>query len=360
MAPFHRARAHLHRHPGLLLWAAAGLFQLGVFGFYALRTGTPFVSTLEHFDANWYLEIVDTGRGPVTDDASLGKWAFLPLTLLLVSGLKALTAWPSSVLGALLSLLAGGLAFRVLERVEDPELPRATPWGFFLLAWSPASHVLFTFHTEALFLLASAVAVATYRRWPWASALALAAAVATRNQGVFVVLWILALCWRARLWRALLLNAAVAAAGWALMVAWMASQTGRPFVAYEAQRLWPHANGVLEVVQALWMGNASQLVALPWVVRHLYALAWLGAGAWMLRAAGAVTGAYVLVSAGVMLFQGTLQNAFRFSVVCFPLFFFLGERVAKAPRWAQAAALALWLTLHQWCLNVWLRDGWPY
>lgn len=341
------------RLQGLLFVGAAALYHLVMFGLYARSHGVSFEQTLAHFDSNQLADLVENGRGLITDGASEARWAFYPLVPAVVGAVGG----SAYFVGAALSLLAFA-GFALLPHQGFGDAPGR--WGWFLLAFSPASLVLMTFHSEAVFLFASALCFYFLSGPRFVLSLfGLAVCVLTRNQGAFVAVIGLAVLAQSKRWGRVAAFAAVALAAEAVLLGQAAHASGTPWAYVRAQQHWPHATGVADVVRTLWMGNASQEVNRHWVPRHLYALAWLGVSVLMLRGQRAA-GGYSLLSSAVMLLQGTLQNAFRFSSVVFPAFFFLGARLERQRLPVKLVVAFGWLALHHWVTLTWLRDGWPY
>lgn len=356
-----RPRAALRRAPGTSALAAALLFQVLAHAQWVLRKDVTWTSTLTHFDSNWFVDLIEHGRGVPTDVASLSRWAFLPGMLELTRAVAAVTTLPVVWSGALLSTVCAFAAVRLLERNPSAALPTPTTVGWLLFVLSPASSLFFTFHTEGLFLLASVVALIALERRPWLSLIAVAVCVVTRNQGVFVVAWLVLLALAQRRHRLALALSACGLAALLALAAWSYAGTGALWSHYRAQANWPHADGLKGIIATFWFGNESQIVGVHWVPRHVFAIAWLVLGlAWVVRGPKRATALYVLASAGVLWLQGNLQNAFRFASVCFPAYFYAGEYVSRRPRWLQAAMLVLFAALHVWVVRTWLRDGWPY
>lgn len=71
-------------------------------------------------------------------------------------------------------------------------------------------------------------------------------------------------------------------------------------------------------------------------------------------------GLYVLACFLVQLPQGELVNTWRFAAPVFPLFFFVGDELAKRPRWLQGLALAALVAVNLDTARRFARGLWAY
>lgn len=349
------------RGPWVLLLAVL-LYDFGLFASYASSHGATFESTLAHWDSNWFAELIGSGRGTSSAADAPERWAFLPLTLTLVSAVSALTGLSVYLAGTLVSVALLAVAIWLIER-REAQRPFGRPrslWGWAAFLLAPGSLALHTFHTEALFLLLSVIALhaATDGR-TLGAAVAVGLALWTRNQGVLLAVTALAILLSARRLHAALWVAAGALASWSLLLGYSAVQAGTPWAFYRAQGQWNHARTLLEVLKSLVMANEPDPWSWVWVSRQLYAYGWAAAAVALFKRHRG-EGLYVGLSLLPLLFQGNAHAAFRYSCVLFPAFFLLGELLAAARWWTKLLAAAAWLTLHHLVLLAWLRDQWAY
>ncbi|MBF5041747.1 hypothetical protein FGE12_05045 [Aggregicoccus sp. 17bor-14] len=330
----------------LLLLALVLLHHLGSWLYLGARRGVPLLDALNRWDSALYSTVATRGaEGPL--------WAFLPLYPAAVrAGLWLLPGGLApQVVGLLLSTLA--LLLFVLAvtwaqgRVAPGDaraalLPRGS-WGWFVLLYWPVSYTLHSHHTEGLFLLLSFGAL-------WAAAggravvagLLAAACVWTRNQGVLVA--VTAALLGLPQWRRFLLTGGLAFAGFLALLGYEAAGTGDPLAFLHAQGGWTHAASVGDVLRTFWFGNPWQNTNTGSLQRHAWYLLALALVPGLWRRSGPL-GLYALLSLALILLQGELVNAFRYTVVLFPLAFYAGERLERLPPWARGAlALGLvWL-----------------
>lgn len=355
------------RPPALLL-SLVLVHHLGSWLYVSARRGVPLLQVLERWDSVHYSAVAT--RGPEG-----GLWAFLPLYPALVrAGLWLLPAGaaPQGV-GALLSTLAL-LAFVLAGvwaqgRVRGPEarallLPRQT-WGWFVLLYAPASYTLHSHHTEALFLLLSSGTL-------WAAAggravaagLLAAACVWTRNQGVLVAVTAALRAAgsapaRVQQVQRVLLAGGIGFAGFLALLGYQYVHTGDPLAHVHAQAGWTHATSAWSALSSLWFANPWQNTGPGSLQRHAWflLLLLLSLGLWR---RSRPLGLYGLLSLAVITLQGELVNAFRFTVVLFPLAFLAGEWLARLPSWARVVLAALLVALNHAAARRYALGLWAY
>lgn len=330
---------------------------------YALRHHVPFGDAICRWDCSHYEWIA--GHGYAGE-----RWAFLPLfpglTHMLASMFGARPEWS----GVVLSGLCLALYIVLVETVGRSTPQRAllvpeTALGWFVLLYSPASYALNTNHTEALFLLLSYAAfLLAARGRPELSGLLAGACVWTRKQGVFVAIACALLVAmtadrRSERVRKFVLTGAVSLAAFAGMLLFDARVSGNPFAFLAAQDHWTHAHSVAEVFRTFWFGNPWQGHNLGTVLHHLYFFVLVALVWWVFRRSWPL-GVYGLLSLLVLPLQAELINAFRYSVVLFPLLFLGGDAITRVPRWAQAAAVLGLVALNHAVTRAYVMAHWAY
>jgi hypothetical protein len=354
-------------------FAAPVALTLGVWGLHLgvlLHTrwtrGLSLEAQLARWDALHYADIAARGYEGVT-------WAFYPLwpgaLAALARPLTGPTGLALETCGALLAVGLFTAAVAVLahtaSRAPTSALAPGSPWGWFFLVASPASWVFHTAHTEALFLLVSVLAFrAAERGQRAATGLWAALAVLTRNQGLFVALasavWLAAR--PGTVWERLRRAAPAVLLAGAAVTAWLAAQAawaGTPWAFLEAQRSWPHATGLEDVLRALTFTNPRQPATAINVVDFALFWALLGLTAVTWRRAPVLAG-YAGLSLAVIPLQSETTNVARFGAVLFPLWFELGrlvDRWPRAARWGLAVA-AVWL--NAWFAQRVSKGAWAY
>ncbi len=142
------------------------------------------VNLWQHWDANWYLEIVTQGY-----QKSTGTLQFHPLYPLLARLLAAFNLSP--LLSLLLVSTLSSLFFMICYyHLACLDLPQAESFqSLFLLSFFPLSFILFAPYSESLFLLCSVICFYAMRRnrW-WLAGLAGCLASLTRQQGLLLIL----------------------------------------------------------------------------------------------------------------------------------------------------------------------------
>lgn len=325
--------------------------------------GLSFETQLARWDALHYADVAAHGYTP-------GLWAFFPLWPASMAAvgrpLSAITGLALTTSGALLALGLFGVGVWALARraaSSASEVLRAdSPWGWFFFAFSPASWVFHSAHTEALFLVVSVLALrAASEGRAWQAGVFAGLAALTRNQGVFVALacvgW-LAVCPGDRLRQVLKVGLSSGAA-FAAWLVYQAVMTGSPLAFLEAQRAWPHATGVGDVFRALTFTNPKQPATFVNVVDFalFWVLVWL---TWRVWRRSRPLGAYAALSLAVIPLQSETTNVARFATVLFPLWWELGRVVERWPRPARWCLAAFVVWLNAWFCQRVMKGHWAY
>lgn len=329
-------------------------------------------SGLRH-DAGWYLRIATEGYPRITDPAQFGHadrtgvlqspWAFFPLYPLLVQSSARLLRIDMVPAMYLLGWLLGVAALLVVHRLlvhlhgERAALWSSAAW----LAFPTAVH-LHVYYTEALFLLALAGAFLSVARGRkvWA-AVACVALVLVRPNGLLCLLPIAlfamertGLGWKHLLARPrgsvprllFLLPALLAFAGYGLYQ-WSMTGTSLAFSAAQAgwgrQLMWPF----------LAFFRSGDMAT---QVESVYTLLLIAATVPLWKRLPLSLNVLLWLNILVPLCSGSVDSMMRFTVVLFPYFLLLGERLHRFRlRWA-VVVLGFTLQLGYWWL--WL-EGHP-
>jgi hypothetical protein len=318
---------------GLTLTAVLLVHHFALWALIASSRGIGWLSLLSRWDAEHYSAIA-------TDGYSGTLWGFFPLTPALMRLGAGVTSLPPVVVGAVISS-AALVGFVLVVTHWAPEFELApTKTGLFLVLYGPASFALHSAHTESLFLLFSALALGGALRGRWlVAALFAAVAMWTRLPGVFLAFTVLALL--ASRVRAgglpvsrLAFSALILTCAGLGFLAFELAQSGSAF-SFLSSVNNQHARSLLDVLRAFWLGNPWQNTSAGSIQRHLWFLGILIAAVRYVRRAPTL-GAYVLVSLVPFLAQAEFVNAFRHPLVLFPLWFWLGRQLERAPWWVQA------------------------
>ena len=332
--------------------------------------GIPWTDLLNKWDAGHYTNIVNYGYQG-------GNWAFFPFYPLLVSifaRLTGLLAKPQ-IAGTLLSIilfiswllvfiwLKSSLSNKVKE--ESRMLVPKTYWGWLFFLYSPSSFVFHSHHTEALFLLLSYLAfVAAVRQQTWATIFLSGLSGLTRNQGVFVIICAsLMLASHHKNYliklKTFMFNSLAGAMIVLLFPLYQYWQTGNLFQSIQSQENWSHATSWMSVLKTFWFGNPWQNTELGSLIHHgVYIL--LIIGVIFLGNLSKSMAIYVGLSLAVIPLQGELVNVFRYGVVLFPVWFVLGDRVSRLPRWQQIGSLVILVALNHMVTSNYALGGWAY
>ena len=353
------------RRVALPLTAAMVVFHALVWDWVCHQYGVTWSALLSNWDSAHYDAIVQRGY-------SGSLYAFLPLYPWAVKALWVLLgqALPPALVGALLSVAClfafVWLATRGWADEEDSGLHPRTGWGWFVFAFSPASYVFHSHHGEALFLLLSYGALLLAWRGQWAGgALAAGLCVLTRNQGVLVGLTtalLTALRQPAGAARRRALVGAVAigaASGAALLAAEYLLSGGNALAHVAAQRSWRQVQSLEELLRTFWWGNPWQRLYLDSALHHLLWFV-LGAAALTLRGPRRPLALYVWASLALMPLQAELINVYRYGAVLFPVWFALGDGLARLPAWVRWPLAAGWVLLNHQVTLHYALGRWAY
>ena len=328
-------------------------------GGLARHRGVPLTRLLAAWDAALHAVVAEAGRTPAL-------WAFYPLWPGVLGALHALlpgvpTVLAGALLGAGLFLVALVVLARMGPSRAAPETGQGFALGILLLAFTPASWVFHTAHTESLFLLLSAVALlAAGEGRSLLAGLTAALACLTRNQGVLVAAASVALvAERTRSPRRAALAALAPLVALLGFVAFQWLRTGDPLAFLHAQGNWAHARSGLDVLRTFWFGNPWQNQNTGSLARHGFFLGAVAAAVALARR-DRILGTYCLVSLALLPLQGELVNAFRFTAVLFPLHLWAGERLAAAPVALRALGIAAWLGTNVWVTRELAYGKWAY
>jgi Gpi18-like mannosyltransferase len=361
------------------LFIATAVFLVEHVVFWALlksRLGLSWADLLIKWDAGYYSQIV-------TDGYQDKSYAFFPLYPLIVRGiwlpLSSVAAIPPQIIGALLStlfFLTAVLLFSRLQATQEapsstttnsgPLIP-VTIWGWLFFLYSPASYVMHSHHTEALFLLLSlaALALAARGKVGWASVLAGLTAL-TRIQGVFLAVAVAVQLaanlprWPLRL-RTLLLSGTVSGAIFALYPLYQYMEVGDPLRFQRAQADWNHPTSTIAIYfKTFLLANPWQAATTGSLLHHLFFAALLLATVLFFRKNLAIF-IYLLLNLCVMPMEGEFVNVFRFGAVLFPALFLLGDTARKTlPDWLIIALLGGLLLINHAVAYNYVITRWAY
>jgi hypothetical protein len=350
-----RVRASSVREFGVGLTAVLLLHHFGFWALLGASRGIPLVSILSRWDAEHYSAIATHGYSGTL-------WAFFPLVPALMSVGAFATHLPPVVIGTIVS--SGALlAFVLVVTSWEPGSALApSKAGLFLILYGPASFALHSAHTESVFLLFSALALSGALRARWFVAAAFAGlAMWTRLPGVFLgftVLFLLASKVRAgALTAGKLVAAALVMSGAGLAFLGFQYLTSGSVFAFLESVNNRHAVSALDVLRTFWLGNPWQNTSAGSIQRHVWFIGLLVASLRYVRTAP-VLGGYAVVSLTPFFAQAEFVNAFRHPLVLFPLWFWLGHQLERAPRWLQLVIVVgiVWLnhlTTKRYALGLW-------
>lgn len=344
-----------------LLWSRVALVAVGFIALALLPwmyvsptynvSGDPVVLMFTRWDAMWYIDI-----------ARRGYWfkalAFFPLYPAAIAGVRWVTgvsaAW-SALMVSNLALVASALVFwRLVREYCGTQLASRTLRLFLLF---PTAFFLSAAYTESLFLLAVLLTFwwAGPQKNIWAAGTAAFFAALTRNQGVLLVVPLIAAYWRMaqadqaapRLWRWMrveMLAVAMPAAALLLFAGWQALVFHRAdaFVAVQAawgRALAPPWVGMAAAVHRVLAGGPLQAPTILSMMDLLAALGFLGLlvvgirqrlpWTWLAYAGAAWL---MDVSAPALGGESPLLSMTRLVLVLFPGFVSLAKIVEAAER----------------------------
>jgi hypothetical protein len=335
--------------------------HLVVWSVAAAVRGISFETLLLHYDASWYAQIATRGY-------SGAAWAFYPLWPALVAVTHRVLPIGVAFVQALLAAGCFALTIRLVftdARLGAPFVPE-TRLGWLLFVLTPASYVLHSGHTEALFLLLVCGAFVRASRGAWLTAAVLAGLAAlTRNQGTFAAIAVGILSFRAAppslRWQRFLASGIVSAGFFALYPLYQYVTTGDPFIAMKSQSHWTSSHGLGDVLQTLVLGNSQD----PWEwatrARHPWFIGYLVACVlYFKKTRDLALTVFFLGCVLVVLPQGTVSNLFRYTVVLPLLMFFVGDALSRRHVGWQAVLLGATLYFHAELTWNYGLHRWPY
>jgi hypothetical protein len=295
-------------------------------------------SPLLAWDAQWYLSIAKTGYHAVPQQVTLGNglrydFAFYPAWPTLIRAGSFLGIPPEVVAVALANVLFI-IALVVIHVVLARRFDRVVAGGaVLLLAFAPASYVASMGYSEPLFLLAVGAyfALRGSRYRPIAAALT----VVTRVTGLAVMASALVAAGRDRQERGRLLASALVIAlsfiGWWAFI-W--SVVGTPDGWLRGSPAWLPVEGLPAVAQVLASPQPQ-------------AIAWLGVVVLMLGCSLVLLrrdlelGVYAVAAIGMSVLGAPVSSMPRHTLVAFPAFAILAQRLGRRGTVAAAAGFAL-------------------
>lgn len=332
--------------------------------------GISWSDLLNHWDAGHYSALITQGYQGA-------NWAFFPLYPLLVRiwaklinllvkpqiagtllSIMLFCAWVAIVLWLKRSKLSS------IDRENIALLPK-TYWGWIFFLYSPSSFIFHSHHTESLFLFLSYLAfIGAIQRQKWTTIIFAGLSALTRNQGYFVIICTALISAsyeknhlaKLKNFIAIGMRSVSIAILFPLYQYW---QTGNPFQSIYAQTNWSHATSWLSVLKTFWFGNPWQNTELGSLIHHgVYVLLLIGLiPLWHLSRFLAI---YAGLSLAVLPLQGELVNVFRFSAVIFPIWFVLGDQLARIPAWQRIGCLTLLVALNHMVTRNYALAGWAY
>jgi len=304
---------------------------------------------LARWDTYWYYSIATQGYHWDPDVFARQNAAFFPLLPALMGAGAALTGLDPLLIGLLINLAAFTLAMVILYRLAVIDLGgQRARWALILLAVSPFALFFSAVYTESLFLLAmvGVVYAMRTRAWAWACLCGLAAGM-LRPHGTLLVLPLAFMAWRprephvtARQRLGAWLAALSPAVGTAIFVSYLQMRFGDGLAFVHAQRAWGlQLLGQHSVVNPPIVSQVDQSVLWGCLTAVGIALCVVTiVASWdMVRR---FEPAYWLLLA-VIVIPAVLTHLFqsfgRYTVVAFPLFFWLADRLS--PRWLRIVAI---------------------
>ena len=291
------------------------------------------------WDAEWYIRVAQRGYHATPQALSVTNlhydFAFFPLwpVAIHLSTLGVLPAVASSVLLAnVLFVAAAVLTWRLLaERFDAALATRA----LLLLAFSPAAYVFSLAYSEPLFLLLAAAYflnrgkdrrqgvlafLAMLARIAGAAIVASAACVALRTRGPER--------------RAALLAIAAGCAGFAAWWIFIALLMQNPFGFMLGSPSWGRSAGVIQILDLVRHHDPRRIAALAFT-----ALVFLGALLSLRR--DCELGVYAVTAVALGLLPGGLISSMpRYSLIAFPAFAGLAQRLGRRGTFLAAVAFA--------------------
>lgn len=324
----------------LLLFATLTVIHFLIWIVAGSKANESLIQVLQHWDASWYLKIAREGY----DNSSS---AFLPLFPLILRsfalGSLEVTVW----LGTLFSTLVFMQTLRIFADAEKFD-PEPSLWGRYLLILSPASYIFHSVHTESLFLLLSVLAFAALqRRRLLYAALWVGLASLERHQGVFLAIGIaIGFAVEAKQgFKGFLLVGVISGAIWSLGPIFHLWEGRGLFSALSAhESTWYVAESIGTYFKTFILANPIQNTGVGSLIHQAFYFLLLATAFFLLYLKQWAAASYTLLSLLVMPLQGELVDSFRFGAVLFPVFFVLGDRLAKVSpliRWSIIVAFGV-------------------
>ncbi len=355
--------------PAKAVWTAVIAmlgFHLAIWAWW-VHGGGSWQTLLSRWDSGWYRSIVEHGY-------TAQSAAFYPLYPFVTGALARLTGLPVVLAGTLLSVaclfvFTALIVSRLRPQDSRPDgagvLLPATPMAWFVFVFSPASYVLHTCHTEALFLAISFLALwaGAAKRFVPAAVLGGLAAL-TRNQGVLVAAAAAFLLVRgesrwprgvARFTACGLVSACIYAAYPAHL--WW--KLGDPFAFLAAQSNWTHAHSAGEFFRGLLLLNPWQGLSAGNVLHHAFVIVMAVFAVVLARRSPAVA-VYGLGTVLLFPLQAEFASTFRFGTVLFPVLFLAGDFATRLPGWAKALFIAGLVCLNGAVAYAYAAGRWAY
>ncbi|MCE7884739.1 MAG: hypothetical protein DYH08_12930 [Actinobacteria bacterium ATB1] len=309
--------------------------------------GDP-VDLVTAWDGEWYLRILHNGYEFIPDSAQptaffpLLPWVTRPVVWLVRSELVAILV--------VTNLAAAGALCAVYVTLREWRGERTARSGLVLLLVWPASYILWSYYSEALFLAASAAALWAFRRHVhWLVVVGAALATMSRIPGVLLVALLVAL--RIREMRRLEPVALLYAAGVLALVPVLAAQqiqAGDAFAFLGAGRPWGRRPALPWVIFVDAFRKVTGDHGLPARLEALFDMASVALGvtasAWLLRRSGRERGSWPLeaglwsaVMIGFPLFSSSHLSMSRYLLSAWPVFGATGEWLGARSRASRAA-----------------------
>ncbi|MBD0369651.1 MAG: hypothetical protein ICV60_02270 [Pyrinomonadaceae bacterium] len=315
----------------IIIWIAVANLE-------ATRYPFPADSVLKYWDAVHYNNIIIYGY-------SGNLWSFYPLYPFIVKALAAavgLSGRPE-IVGTIFSTLIFAVFCAMQARLATAAdalsgIKPETIWGWLFFLFSPGSWVFHSHHTESLFLLLTfgALLASRHSRWKMAALLAGLSAL-TRNQGI--ILSIAVALEGALRQKQFQKRASVFAGSGLISLAlylcyplYQYVKTGDPLAFLHTHSSWTVVNSFYGYIGTLWFANPWQGTSWYTILHHLFFFLMNGAAIGLLLKKEFPLAFYVFCSIWVPLYQGHLENSFRFGAVLFPALFLIGDYLKRLPR----------------------------
>jgi len=289
---------------------------------------------LSNWDSGWYNSIIKDGY----DKNSIAFYPLYPLIIKLISLILPFNI-PSEFIGAFFStilfIIFNLILFKLFKNKEKhPEwMTPQTKYGYFFFLFAPVSYIFHSSHTESLFLLLSFVALFfSNKNWIIASVIAGLCAL-TKNQGVILSITI---AWLAASNEALLINkykkfilsGLISFSLYSLFLIYQYYIFSTPFAFMEAQKNWTYITSISEYFKAFF-----DIVRFKELTRfNIYAAIYyyfLIIYCFLIYKKSKPIFFYSLTCLLLLPLQGSLINAFRYTIFLFPLLFTLGDFLSK-------------------------------